>query len=162
MEVAIMKLEKELKLKNRAMDINHEALLSVVLTASMLHKLAERFFVKFDVTDTQFNILMTLNDSGYEGLTQQELSEKLVVHKSNVTGLVDRLEKLGYVTRQVNAEDRRCNYIVLTAKGKKLIRKAEAPYFAEVDRIMNSLNDEEKKSLISSTGKLRQLITQRG
>lgn len=156
-----MKLEKELKLKNRSMDINHEALLSVVLTASTLQKLAERFFTKYGVTDTQFNILMTLHDFGAEGLTQQELSEKLVVHKSNVTGLVDRLEKLSYVKRQVDAEDRRCNHIVLTPKGSKLIGKAEAPYFLEVDRIMNSLSDGEKKALISSTGKIRQAIHQK-
>ena len=156
-----MKLEKELKLNNRSMDANHEALLSVVLTAAQLHKLAERFFVKYNVTDTQFNILMTLNDSGPDGLTQQELSEKLVVHKSNVTGLVDRLEKLGYVKRQVDAEDRRCNYIVLTPKGDKLIGKAEAPYFSEVDRIMNSLSEGEKRALISSTGKIRQAIHQK-
>lgn len=156
-----MRLEKELKLKSRSMDINHEALLSVVLTAAQLHKLAERFFTKYGVTDTQFNILMTLDDSGPDGLTQQELSEKLVVHKSNVTGLVDRLEKLGYVKRQVDEEDRRCNYIVLTPKGDKLIGKAEAPYFSEVDRIMNSLSEGEKRALISSTGKIRQAIHQK-
>lgn len=153
-----MKLEKELNLKIRSLDLNHEALLSIAKTASMVQKLAERFFSKYGVTDTQFNILMTLKQHGSEGISQQELSHRLIVTKSNVTGLVDRLEKIGYVERKAKEGDRRYNRIVLTPKGKRLVEKVEEPYFKEVDRLMNNLSETEKQAVIGSTGKLRDSI----
>jgi DNA-binding MarR family transcriptional regulator len=149
-----MKLEKELKLKQHDMGLNHEALLSIVRTSSMMHKLGERFFIPYGITDTQFNILMTLKEFK-EGLNQQELSEKLIVHKSNVTGLVDRLEKLGYVKRHAKPNDRRSNQIKLTADGQKLLTKTEQPYFDAVHDLMNILSKEEKKAIVCSTEKLR-------
>jgi len=153
-----MKLEKELKLKQPLASINHEALLSLVRTSTLMQKLSNRFFSKFDLTDVQFNILMILKDHGAEGLSQQELSEQLVVGKSNVVGLVDRLEKAGYVARTPHPSDRRFNQIVLAPKGEKLERRVEKSYFKEVDRMMNVLSGAEKKKLIHAMEKIRQYI----
>lgn len=153
-----MTLAKELKLNVASLDTNHECLLSLVLTASMLQKLAERFFAPHGITDTQFNILMTLAQFGPRGLTQQELSEKLVVHKSNVTGLADRLEKLGYIERRAREGDRRCNQILLTPGGVALLDQLRKPYFAEVERLMKTLTEAEKKIIVAATAKLRQAV----
>lgn len=153
-----MKLEKELKLKQPLASVNHEALLSLVRTSTLMQKLSNRFFSKFNLTDTQFNILMILKDRGDEGLSQQELSEQLVVGKSNVVGLVDRLEKAGYVRRTSHPSDRRFNQIVLASKGVRLEERVEQSYFEEVDRMMNVLTRAEKKVLIHAMEKIRQYI----
>lgn len=153
-----MKLDRELKLKQPLASLNHEALLSLVRTSTLMQKLSNRFFSKFDLTDVQFNILMILKDHGEEGLSQQELSEQLVVTKSNVVGLVDRLEKAGYVKRTSHPSDRRYNQIVLAPKGAKLEQRVEQSYFKEVDRMMNVLSGVEKKSLIHSMEKIRHYI----
>jgi DNA-binding MarR family transcriptional regulator len=153
-----MKLEKELKLKQPLASLNHEALLSLVRTSTLIQKLSNRFFSKFDLTDVQFNILMILKDHGSEGLSQQELSEQLVVGKSNVVGLVDRLERAGYVKRTSHPWDRRFNQIVLAPKGAQLERRVEQSYFREVDRMMNVLTGAEKKVLIHAMEKIRQFI----
>lgn len=154
-----MKLEKELKLKVPALGSNHEALLSLVRTSSMIMKLSDRFFLRHGITDTQFNILMTLKQYDPDGLSQRELSERLIVTKSNVTGLIDRLEKAGYVARKSKVGDRRLNRIVPTLKGRRLIEKVQGPYFREVDKLMNILGSSEKKMLIDSTAKLRQYVS---
>ena len=86
-----MKLHQELKLRQPLVSDNHEALLNLVRTSSMLLKLSDRFFSQFGLTDSQFNILMILNDYNSDGLSQQELSNHLIVTKSNMVGLVDRL-----------------------------------------------------------------------
>ena len=153
-----MKLEKELKLKQPLASANHEALLSLVRTSTLMQKLSNRFFSKFDLTDVQFNILMILKAHGAKGLSQQELSEQLVVGKSNVVGLVDRLEKGGYVRRTPHPSDRRFNQIVLAPKGAKLEQRVEQSYFKEVDRMMNVLTGPEKKVLIQAMEKIRQYI----
>jgi len=153
-----MKLEKELKLKQPLASVNHEALLSLVRTATLMQKLSNRFFAKFELTDVQFNILMILKAHGAKGLSQQELSEQLVVGKSNVVGLVDRLEKGGYVRRTSHPSDRRFNQIVLAPKGARLEQRVEQSYFKEVDRMMNVLTGLEKKVLIHAMEKIRQYI----
>ncbi len=153
-----MKLQKELKLKQPLASVNHEALLSLVRTSTLMQKLSNRFFSRFELTDVQFNILMILKNHGDEGLSQQELSEQLVVGKSNVVGLVDRLEKAGYVRRTSHPSDRRFNQIVLAPKGAKLERRVEQTYFEEVDRMINVLSGSEKRVLIHAMEKIRQYM----
>jgi len=157
-----MRLHKELKLKQPLASVNHEALLSLVRTSALMQKLSDRFFSQFGLTDVQFNILMILKEHGSAGLSQQELSEHLIVTKSNVVGLIDRLERSGYVKRMSHPSDRRFNQIVLTPRGGKLELRIEESYFAEVDRMMNALSTPQKKAVIQAMERIRQYIIDNG
>jgi len=157
-----MKLQQELKLKQPLASVNHEALLSLVRTSSLMQKLSDRFFSRFGLTDVQFNILMILKEHAGEGLSQRELSEHLIVTKSNVVGLVDRLERAGYVKRLSHPSDRRFNQIVLTPKGEKLELRIEKSYFKEVDKMMNVLTATEKQAVIRAMERIRQYIVNNG
>jgi len=157
-----MRPHKELKLKQPLASVNHEALLSLVRTSALMQKLSDRFFSQFGLTDVQFNILMILKEHGSAGLSQQELSEHLIVTKSNVVGLIDRLERSGYVRRMSHPSDRRFNQIVLTPKGAKLELKIEESYFAEVDKMMNALSTPQKKTVIQAMETIRQYIIDNG
>jgi DNA-binding MarR family transcriptional regulator len=157
-----MSLYKELKLKQPLASVNHEALLSLVRTSALMQKLSDRFFSRFGLTDVQFNILMILKEHGSAGLSQQELSEHLIVTKSNVVGLIDRLERSGYVKRMSHPSDRRFNQIVLTPKGTKLELKIEESYFTEFDKMMNALSAPQKKAVIQAMEKIRQYIINNG
>ncbi len=157
-----MRLHQELRLKQPLASVNHEALLSLVRTSSLMQKLSDRFFSQFGLTDVQFNILMILKEHGAAGLSQQELSEHLIVTKSNVVGLVDRLERGGYVRRKSHPSDRRFNQIVLTPKGQKLEAKVERSYFQEVDKMMSVLSASEKRSVIKAMERIRRYIVNNG
>ena len=157
-----MKLQQELRLKQPLASDNHEALLSLVRTSSLMQKLSDRFFSRFGLTDVQFNILMILKEHRSEGLSQQQLSEHLIVTKSNVVGLIDRLERSGYVTREAHPSDRRFNQIVLTSKGEQLEARIEKLYFKEVDKMMNVLSVQEKRSVIRAMERIRDYIGNNG
>jgi DNA-binding MarR family transcriptional regulator len=157
-----MRLQHELKLKQPLASVNHEALLSLVRTSSLMQKLSDRFFSRFGLTDVQFNILMILKEHGADGLSQQELSEHLIVTKSNVVGLIDRLERGDYVKRVSHPSDRRFNQIVLTPKGRKLEAKIEKTYFKEVDKMMNVLTSSEKRAVVKAMEMIRQYIIDNG
>ena len=157
-----MKLQQELRLKQPLASDNHEALLSLVRTSSLMQKLSDRFFSRFGLTDVQFNILMILKEHRSEGLSQQQLSEHLIVTKSNVVGLIDRLERSGYVTREAHPSDRRFNQIVLTSKGEQLEARIEKLYFKEVDKMMNVLSAQEKRSVIRAMERIRDYIGNNG
>ena len=157
-----MRLHQELKLKQPLASVNHETLLSLVRTSSLMQKLSDRFFSQFGLTDVQFNILMILKEHGTAGLSQQELSEHLIVTKSNVVGLIDRLERGGYVKRESHPSDRRFNQIVLTLKGQRLEAKVERSYFQEVDKMMSVLSASEKRGVIRAMERIRGYIVKNG
>ncbi len=150
---------KDVKL-SKTDELNHEVLVGLLRTSSMMLRVSDRFFSDFDVTHVQFNILMILkyDDHTGEGLSQNQIGDLMVVTKSNVVGLIDRLEKAGYVIRKTHPEDRRINRVLLTSKGKKKLEDIEQQYFSEINRVMISLTNEEKKAIMAGTDKIRQYL----
>ena len=57
--------------------------------------------------------------------TPKELAEALSVTTGNITGLLDKLEAAGLVTRRRSAKDRRVVHIELTAKARQRFRKVQ-------------------------------------
>ena len=64
----------------------------------------------------QCDVLTTLTER--EGLSQQDLAERLYVTKGNISGLIDRLVAAGLVERRTIASDRRSHAIFLTPAGR--------------------------------------------
>jgi DNA-binding MarR family transcriptional regulator len=90
---------------------------------------------QLEVTPIQAMVLFLLQKK--DGASLTELSHALMLENPTVTGLTDRLEKLGYVKRADHPEDRRVYLIHLTEKGKKVATKALP--------IVKELNEEIKK-----------------
>ena len=74
--------------------------------------------LELGITPGQMTVLYTLYKG--DGIAITELGKKVFLDNSTLTGLIDRLEKLGLVYRAATPEDRRCYYIYLTDKAKKL------------------------------------------
>ena len=106
----------------------YQALLQLLRTADSLWNSSRVFFGRWNLSPSQFNVLNLLVNQP-EGLSQIELGRLLITHRSNVTGLVDRLAKRGLVKRKDAAEDRRAYRIVLTAAGRKLVQQILPEYF---------------------------------
>ena len=85
----------------------------------------------------QFDLLSTLTER--EGLTQQELAERLYVTKGNVSGLVYRLVEAGLVERRAIAGDRRSHALHLTAEGRALAERGLAAQRSYVVRTLGRL-----------------------
>jgi DNA-binding MarR family transcriptional regulator len=156
-----MSLKKELGLKNPFASFPHEALLNIYHTASLLRKKSTDFFRKFEITDVQFNVLNLLYYQGGDenGLSQVELSRMLLVNRSNITSLIDRMEKAEIVKRNCVSGDRRVNMVQLTSKGKKKFEDVEPDYAEEVERIMNILGLHDQKNLVKFLEKIRMQIS---
>lgn len=153
-----MKLEKELGLKAGIKVTEHEALLNIYYTGDLLRKRAREFFTQYGITDVQFNLMSLLYYQAEEkkGLTQAELSRMLLVNRSNVTSLIDRMEKATLVIRVDVPGDRRYNAIRLTDKGKRMIEDVAERYMDEVKKVMGILEESEIDILIRSLERIRQ------
>jgi MarR family transcriptional regulator, organic hydroperoxide resistance regulator len=93
----------------------------------------------------QFDLLSTLTER--EGMSQQELAERLYVTKGNVSGLLDRMVEANLVERRTIPGDRRSNALYLTKKGRDLAEKGIAAQRAYVARTLGSLPTEDLADL---------------
>ena len=97
------------------------------------------------LTLPQFDVLATLWHG--EGITQQELAERLLVTKGNVVGLIDRVSLAGWVERRADPEDRRANRLYLTNAGRKLLAKAWPDQIALSEQIFGTLGEDELRRM---------------
>ena len=88
-----------------------------------------------EVTPVQVGLLFFLQKNDGSSLTQ--ISQGLMLENPTVTGLIDRLEKLGYVKRSDHPSDRRVYLVYLTEKGNLVANKALP--------LVKKLNEEIKK-----------------
>jgi DNA-binding MarR family transcriptional regulator len=156
-----MALKEELKLKKGFDIVEHEALLNIYYTTSLLKKRADVFFKTFGLTDVQFNVMMLLVYQGGSegGLSQAQLSDMMLVNRANVTTLIDRMEKTSLVMRTSISGDRRTNIIKMTPKGKKLFAKAEPLYARQVQQVISGVARPEQKKLIAVLERVRANIS---
>lgn len=143
-----MDLKNELGLDQAIKTVEHECLLNIVYTGMMINKSAYRYFSRYGITETQFNVLMLLKYALSDGLSQVALSRRLVVNKADMTGLIDRLERKKLVERSRDGHDRRINLVKLTRPGREMLLKVEKVYFTEVNRLFRGCAKTEIKAII--------------
>jgi len=93
----------------------------------------------------QFDLLSTLTEQ--EGLSQQELAERLYVTKGNVSGLLDRMVEADLVERRAIPGDRRSNALYLTPKGRALAERGIAAQRSYVQGTLGTLPPEDLADL---------------
>ena len=75
-----------------------------------------------------YDVLWALERADEQRLRMNELATQVVLSRSNLTRLVDRLEQAGLVERQRSEDDRRGAYAVLTAAGKAMRKRMWPTY----------------------------------
>ena len=116
-----MGLREELGLDSSIETVEHESLLNIVYTGTMIARASYRYFQGQHLTDAQFNVLIQLKYAGNKTLSQADLSRRLVVNKADMTGIIDRLERTGLVERKAHPGDRRVNLVKMTRKGAETV-----------------------------------------
>lgn len=112
----------------------YAALLELLRTSEALWHVSREFFAAWNLSPSQFNILNLLRREE-DGCTQVDLSRKLIMHRSNVTGLVDRLEARGLLKRTESPGDRRAYRVILTPAGRRLVEKILPDYHRAADTL---------------------------
>jgi DNA-binding MarR family transcriptional regulator len=114
--------------------LRYNTLLQLLRTADSILDASRIFFAPWDLSPSQFNVLNLLYGRP-EGLSQTDVGRQLIVHRSNVTGLVDRLEKRGLVKRRELAKDRRVYQVVLTAEGSRVMEEVLPLYHRKAEEV---------------------------
>ena len=112
----------------------------------------------FSVTLPQFDVLSELERAG-DPLTMSQLSKELMVSNGNVTGVIDRLEKTGFVKRVRAEHDRRIQFIELTAKGRKEFNRMASRHERWVAELLSGLSMTEMNRLQDLLLKARESVS---
>jgi len=113
-------------------------------TNSVLARLAERNSIG-DLTYSQFAVLETLYHLGH--MTQSEISTKVLKSGSNMTTVIDNLERDDYVRRERDAKDRRVIHVHLTEAGNGKIEAVLPGHVAALVDEFNVLSANEQETL---------------
>jgi len=104
-------------------------------------RLLSRLLAPLGLSVAQHEVLQAIGRS--EGLTQQELAQSLQVVKSNISGLLQRLEKQRLVSREPNPADARSKHLLLTDKGLRVLLRSSALQARVVETMMSAVDDHE-------------------
>ena len=108
----------------------------------------------FELTFARYEALVLLTFSRRGSLPLGKMGERLMIHPTSVTNIVDRLQAQGLVRRVDHPTDRRTTLCQITARGRRLVDKATDAVTA-VDLGISGLTDREVGQLTGLLGKLR-------
>ncbi|HZP51182.1 MAG TPA: MarR family transcriptional regulator [Actinocrinis sp.] len=108
----------------------------------------------YDLTFARYEALVLLTFSRRGSLPLSKIGERLQVHPTSVTNIVDRLAKSGLVARKPNPEDGRGVLAEITPDGRVVVEKATADLMA-AQFGLSALDSDQHRALFDTLRTLR-------
>ena len=99
----------------------------------------------YGLTESQFAVLEALYHLG--PLSQGQLCGKILRSGSNVTTVVDNLERDKLVRRERDADDRRVQIVTISEQGRALIAQILPVHISRITLAMSALSRDEQREL---------------
>jgi DNA-binding MarR family transcriptional regulator len=135
------------------------ALRQLIRVFGLLERVQSPYFARFGLSHAQWSVLRVLyraEKEGQAGLRLTDLGEQLLVRPPSVTGIVDRLEKFGLVSRAGVPTDARAKHVGLTDEGRKLVERVLEQHGQRIAALMAGLDESEQTELSRLLSKLGQ------
>src|SRR5688572_9077942 len=117
----VKRLQEELKQTKPFTSLEEEVILNLVRTAEHVVSRTAEVLKPANLTPTQYNALRILRGAGPDGLTCGEIGERMVTKESDITRLLDRLERRGLISRERPETNRRVVITRVTDEGLRLL-----------------------------------------
>jgi DNA-binding MarR family transcriptional regulator len=147
-----------------------EAFLHLLHTSDEVFAISDRSFAGHNISHGRFGVLMLLwrsvqpraakllgADECVPGpRTPAELADAAGVTRATMTGLIDTLERDGFVKREPDPDDRRMMSVRLTSRGERFMREFLPGHFKGIAAIMSTLTEAERKTLVRLLSKIQE------
>lgn len=144
-----MSLSNELKMNRSFSSLGEEAFLSLWRSFSLLEPFIAVELAPHELTMAQFNILRILKGSQFEdGMSCSEIGERMVSRDSDLTRLLDKLEKRGFVQRTRPQHDRRKVHSTITLSGREILEELSPRVAQAAKSCFDHLTEEQLAKLI--------------
>ena len=123
--------------------------------ATVLRQLEQELMAEHDLPLASYDVLVQLSESPARRLRMTELADRVLLSRSGLTRLADRLERDGLLTRQACPSDARGTLAVLTDAGLERLRSAWPTHLRGVSQhVTGRLTPDEVQQLGALLGKL--------
>jgi DNA-binding MarR family transcriptional regulator len=133
----------------------------------LLHGFLSRFFAiparqpaSGPITFAQMRVLWSLDRK--EPSTPGEIAGVLGVSSSTATGLVERLERGGYLQRDHSDRDRRQVWLRLRPRGRRLMAEFRRYHHSRLHRLLSRLDEGEVRRMAGALETLNDLVARWG
>jgi DNA-binding MarR family transcriptional regulator len=123
---------------------------ALIHTFGALRRVMEPFFANLGISGSHWAVLRALSraeDEGKTGLRLTDIGERLLIRPPSVTGVVDRLQRVGLLVRQTVADDHRARQVSLTPAGRERVARVLGYMPAQVEAVLGALDADERAEL---------------
>ncbi|MCW9705212.1 MarR family winged helix-turn-helix transcriptional regulator [Fodinibius salsisoli] len=131
-----------------------EAILNMVYSANHFENIMRKLLHEFDLSHEQFNVLRILRGNHPGAYELNQIRDRMLNSWSNVSRLVEKLRKKGFVTRQPKPENRRKVEIKITQDGLDFLEQVDAN-LTTAELMKQTLDDEKAAQLTALLDELR-------
>ena len=107
---------------------------------------------QFNIGSGQYVFLLALYKK--DGISQEEISDHLKIDKATTAKAIRRLEKEGYIKRDINSEDRRAFKVFLTQKAFDIKPEIHSILRNWSDVLSGGFSEDEKKLVLELLGRM--------
>lgn len=137
-----------------------EVFLQLLRTGDDLSKAENEYLGQHAISQGRFCVLMLLLEKPGCGATTArspaELADHAGVTRATMTGLIDTLERDGFVKRVPDPNDRRMMSVNLTPKAHAFLATMLPGYFRRVSAFMSHLTESERRTFVQLLGKIQE------
>jgi len=123
--------------------------------ASAIHMFAatvtstfDKHFQRYGLSQPGFLVLLMIYSNSDKLWTAADLIEMIGVRAPTMTGILDTIEKEGFIERKAHPTDRRKNIIALTKKGRSKLLKVLPDHFSRIHHAFSGISSVKKKNEI--------------
>jgi MarR family 2-MHQ and catechol resistance regulon transcriptional repressor len=140
---------------------SHSNVWHTVADANKLwYRLAEKELSLLGITLSEYRVLRLISEEG--ACPMVKLARDQMMTKGGVTGLIDHLEKQGFLERIRSESDRRVINIEITKEGRKLVERGTALYQKFLEKSLENLTEEEIKTFLRILNKMISSVQKHG
>jgi DNA-binding MarR family transcriptional regulator len=132
-----------------------ELFLNLLRTGEAVSSVEQRYLATHGISPGRFAVMLLLGIEEAIVRKPSELAEMTGVTRATMTGLLDTLERDGYVQRTLDREDRRSMRVESTAKCREALQRVLPGYFRLVSAISATFTEEEREEFGRLTRKLQ-------
>jgi len=130
-----------------------EAVMNTIRTADLLFDLIGRLLRPLNVSAAGGLVLGILRDHGR--MSPSEIGDRLTVTRATVTGVVDSLERRGFVRRSANPADRRSLIVEITPLGLTVVQQVRTIIHRHEKAWLAALSDADIRAYIESLQRIQ-------
>ena len=135
------------------------AYLQLLRVGDELLELDDSVLVSHGASHSRFTLLMMLLHAPEHQLTPAQLADKSGRTRATISGLLDGLERDGFIRRETDRVDRRIIRVQATETARTLVDRVKPTYCDWISSVMSALDEEERRELVNLLEKLHERLT---